>query len=409
MGLMLVAALSWFHQQAALKQQLIQDISDRAVDAYSAHTRQPHAPPSLDASFEDLIAPVLPVLQTAWRDSQSFPSAAQETYVEVRSGKRSPDELPEEYRLQIEKYREAVAIILRATHAVRLDIPRELDALRAESWQPDAGGWLPIQHAARLTALDIQQRVASNSPAVDQCLDGLALAREASSSHALLGSMLATAIVTIMTDACAKAIDAAPPEDQRRAAEGVRAIKSAMRSFEEAIDDEVLFADLGWASVILTADELDRLPPEAGAMARAQMFAELDQQFPLPRVLGWRLTMIEKQRINDALKRPRSERAGALTQAYQRHDACWNPLRNVPSSDFAPFYKRHERMHHRLDLLIALPGAKTFHRENHRWPTKAELGLGDVPVTASSDEKQLTLTISDDGYGAVSMSAAPDG
>src|SRR5439155_22111233 len=163
-----------------------------------------------------------------------------------------------------------------------LELPPPLDALRAESWAPGTRGWVPIQHAAKLAALDLRAKLpgslntrVSQAALVDECLDALAVGRDISYSRGLLGDMIASAIVGIVHSSCAAVLDVVSADEKRRSIATLLALHDAMRPYETVLLDESVFGQLAWAKSTLSATELTRLPTEASAMAQAHP-SELD-------------------------------------------------------------------------------------------------------------------------------------
>jgi hypothetical protein len=416
-GVVLIGLLAWASRTSDLREALLAD----ARAAYAAPSRPPHVERPSPGSFGAQILPTLADLQKGAHEYRKRPQETQDACDDVRKGNRPVSELPAVCLADLRNYREAVNAALGATHATRLDIPPALDSLRAESWAPDAvaGGWLGAQHAAKLAALDIRLRLfgeggplESPESIVDECLDGLALGRDASLSQGLIGDMISVAIGNLLFPSCASALDAAPADQKRRAAHALLSIRDETKSFANVMRDEAVFSDLAFAGATLTAAELQEFPPEAVAFIRVHP-VKLEGLMKAVPAIAWRRFSRMQQRWRLAMALPRPARTQALTAIPDLDARGWNPISRGPEPSMGSSYRRHLRSQQRLELLVAVTVADAFRSASGRWPTAGEIeaevrGADAGEFLLSLKGENLELGLPDDGNGAVAFTVTPD-
>ncbi|MBK7865079.1 MAG: hypothetical protein IPJ65_42080 [Archangiaceae bacterium] len=411
----LFCVVLWANRTQDLYERLIVD----ARATYRPEKRRVHVDEPLDAGFGDLLKPLLPRLQAARDEYGKLPLRVHEDCTAVREGNLPFSALPIECSDDLEQHRPLVRALLEATHASRLEIPPELDTLRAESWRPANHGWPPVQYGAKLAALDIRAHLAAGQMTpevqryvVDECIDALALGREVSHSHALIGSMISAALVGLLTQSCAAVIDRVSSEEKERAAAGVLRIRQELRTFKAVLGDEAVFSELASSVSALNAAELDRLPVEAAALARAHP-STLSMWLRLLPGIGWRCTVQEHERLALAMALPPSQRERELFEVHDVTARSWNPLCREMTGDFSKLYVRHQNTLDRLELLVAAAHADLFFARTRRWPPVDDLrgdapDLASTPMSFNAHDGGLRLELPDGGFGCVSLTVSPD-
>jgi hypothetical protein len=403
-GAVTVGALAWASRTDDLKERLIRE----ARAAYASPLRKPHVDPPADGSFGQRIEAVLAPLDDAARRFSSLPREVQDACVDVRKGKRPVSELPAQCRTDLFLEGKSVQTVLDATHSTRVDFPAPMQALRAEYWGPHGQYMLGLPYAAKLVALDLFERQAGHESElgypglpVDECVDGLAIARDAAYGQGVGGVMVGSTIDGILFDGCGTAIDDAGPLEAPRVLRGILRIREATKPFEAVMREESVFASTAFAGRALPEAELSDLPPEAREFIPKHP-AQLDWWMtPLP-ALAWRTFDQEHERWYAALTLPRRER---VTKLLQFQDACarsWNPIRRGNDTNMGSYYRRYLRGLERLETLAAAAVARSFWSGRGRWPTEEELqvaipGLeqGEIKLTPGLD--QMGLALPDDG------------
>ena len=263
---------------------------------------------------------------------------------------------------------------------------------------------LGLQYAAKLVAQDLFERRAGHESAlgyqglpVDECIDGLAVGRDATWDQGLIGAMVGTAIDGILFDGCGAAIDAAGPLEAPRAWQGILRVREATKPFESVIRDESVFASTALAGRALPEAELSELPPEAQEFIRKPPAQAQWWMTPLP-AFAWRTFDGEHERWYAGLTLPRRERVAKLLDLHDASSRSWNPILRGNETDVGSFYRRYLRGLERLDTLAAAAVARSFWSERGRWPTAEELqgatpGMekGEITLTPGLDQLQLAL------------------
>jgi hypothetical protein len=399
-----VGALTWASRTEDLKERLVRE----ARAAYAPPARKTHVELPADGAFGQQIEAALVPLDDAGRRFSSLPPEIQDACVAVRKGERRISELPPECRTDLFLEGKNVQKVLEATHSLRIDFPASMQPLRAENWGPRGKSMLGLQYAAKLVALDLFERRAGHQSElgypglpVDECVDGLAIARDAGYDQGLIGAMVGTAIIGILFDGCGAAIDAAGPLEAPRALRAILRVRDAIKPFEAVMRDESVFGSIAFAGRSLTETELNDLPPEAREFI-AKHPAQMEWWMtPLP-AFAWRTVASERERGYAALALPRRQRLSKLLQLHEACSRSWNPIRRVSEIDWAPFYRRYQRGLERLDTLAAAAAARSRSLKHDRWPTADELQVaipgienGEIIVTPGPD--QLALGLPDDG------------
>lgn len=417
--LAIIVALAVLSRTVDLHERLVRD----ATESYTPPRRQTHVPAPAPGSFGDAISPVLGRLAKGLDESKKQPPAVAEGCIGVRKGERAWGDRPPACEVELDAYGADLAAALRATHAERPDAPEGLSAMHARFWEKNAPSWGSVTFAARLAATDLSRRIFDlaklpeadrervNAAVVDECLDALALGRDASWSGGIIGRMIDRAVVGVVYPACAAAIDVVPIAEKRRALAGILSIRDATRTFDAVLDDEAVFARVALARAALSRKDLERLPAAAVALADHTP-VELDGLARVVPALAWRTVEGQFAARRRAMILPENERGAALTRLYEADTESWNPLARELTSNLGFGYSRAARADALRNLLAFAAAAGIFRGEHGRWPAPTELATQLPRVDTSSwsvkeIDGRLEVALADEGdeHHAVLLSA----
>ncbi len=409
------------------------DLSERvARDAAAAYTPRPVAVVAATVepgSFSERVGPLLDELQQGANDEKALPEAVRHLCLKIRKGQEPFHRLPRGCASLLDAHRSAVHAALNATHSQKMDLPRGAAVLDADYWGPrDFAGAVPLQYAVKAATFDLWRSMSpyrlvedtgkelGMSPvdwkaAINTCLDILAMGRLISDSKGFVGIGLADGYVATPFVACAGALNGAPTEEKVRAKGQLLSIRDSLRSFNDALTDETVFAELGYARAAFSAAELSRLAPEAQGLVRAHPSTlALWQRWLAP--LALRHLLRERDSLLATGSLPPMERAQSLKRLGAEAASSWNPLRREGGFDAAPFYLRHRHTAAMLDALALGAFAGDFRARHGHWPSPSDISEG-IAIKSSDlletkvDDASFRITVRDVDREPLSVAFLP--
>lgn len=361
-----LALLAW-----GIARQQVSDLEDRLVrdaNALAARTyRRPvHAPPVRDGTFGDAVVRHLPPFQ-AEADSGKRDDAGGKRLGEVAAGEAPVSALPDRWRRALERLGPDLDGLLAGTHAARADLPP--DRLFAT---PDRSGrWDGYQLAAKLAAVRTRLALARGDAgsALRDCLDALALGRDAGIAAGLVGRMVDAAIVSRLAPACAAAIGATPPPALPGAIGGVRAIRDATPTVAAMLRDDLVSSE----ALAFGRDPAveQRLTPAAQALFEGDRVAAAAWE-RLARRDGWRVLRHGFDGLVAAAGTPPPDRDAAFARVQATAARSLNPLAAIALPDVAKYLRRADAAALRLDALVLAAAAASHREASGAWPRSVE-------------------------------------
>lgn len=350
-------------------------VADANALAARRYPRPSHLAAPEPGTFGEALSPLLPDLIAANEAYKALPPATVELCTAAWS-KAVGQRLPAPCLRLVLEGRGRVAPLLRATHRAEGGVPPEASPLNA----PDVAmpRLLALQHGARLVALTVADLVAAGKGAAawELCNDGFALGRDAAHGGALLGMMISTAIVGILTVPCAAALRQVPPAQRSAAAAGLERIRDGFAGFDAVMDFERIYSGLGTFGSLLTDKDVAALPPRAWALVRKS--TEQVEPGPLA-ARAWAHNDVYFRALTVASKSTGAARAAQFADARGRLMAA-NLSDATRAGDFAEFAARAEMTRTRLDALAFLARALDQPIQAVRaMPRAAELKLVTAP------------------------------
>ncbi len=363
----------------ATARQRVGDLEERLVrDANAAfsprHVRPVHVDEAAPGAFGDAVARHLPRIHAEARALKGD-DAAMQTARAIVAGERRVTDLPATYARALDVIGPDLDGLLRGTRAASADLPATREAFVPH----DEADWVSYQFAALLSGVRIRLALAAGSPgaAAAECLDGLALGRDAAISAGLVGQMVGAGIFARLVSPCADALGVLETGSRLDAARRVRAIRDAVPSVPEMLRIEFLAGELLTYGSVMSGAARDRLVSSALPHVRS---GERTFQWWEPYMLrdAWGGT----RRSWDALLRAAgTNRGGERDEAFAAIDRDAlrrvNPLIAIlPVKAYGKYARRSEAGTLRLDALVLAACAAAHRSETRAWPaTAAELAV----------------------------------
>lgn len=348
-----------------LEEELVRE-ANRTIGAQ--HPRPLHVDVAAPGSFADALARHLPPLEgeaRRWFDRKDL----LEHLRAAGAGTEPLEALPPEYAETLAAVRTDLRGLLEGTHAARAEL-----AVGSDPFMPaGAATWSGYQFAARLVAVEVRSALAAGKrdEAVELCLDGLALGRDAAVAGGLIGRMVHGATATILLPACAATLgtSAAPREVQAR----LRSVRDAVPAFESTVREESAAMQLLMFGQQLSAEHRAQLRPRPAALATSEEPARW--LGALTRRIAWRDIARSYAELAEAIALRGDARRSALSSFDQRWSSTWNPgmkpfATNGP--DFLRYALRDEAAVLRLDLLVCAGAAKVYQTAAAAWPARLD-------------------------------------
>jgi len=361
----------------AAGRQGVGDMEERLVrDANAAfstpHVRPVHVDEAAPGAFGDAVVRHLPRMHAEARALKDD-EAALKTARAIVAGDLPLADLPASYARALETLGPDLDGLLRGTRAASADLPATREAFVPH----DDADWMAYQFAALLSGLRARRALAArrSSLAVAECLDALALGRDAAMSAGVVGQMVGAAIFARLVPACADALGALETRSRMDAARRVRTIRDAVPSVPEMLRIEFLAGELLWDGPVMSGAARDRLVPAALPHVRS---GERAFEWWEPYVIrdAWRAM---RQSWDALLRAARSKRGGERDEAFAAIDRDSlrrvNPIASmVPFKAYGSFARRSDAGTLRLDALVLAAAAAVHRDQTGAWPaTLADL------------------------------------
>jgi hypothetical protein len=357
----------------------VRDLEDALVreanDVVAApRPRRAHVDAPRPGSIADALRGVLPRYEASWNALMGDRSEGSNLLGGVARGERPLTELPPEVVTSLAALDPDLDAMLSASRCERADLGPDHDP-----WGPIAGvSWVGVLGAAKHAA--IRMRLASgrgDGRVVSDCLDAMALGRDAAIAGGLIGRMIRAAVVGTLTPACGRAIAEAGAPEARDAAARLRRIRDAVPPFGATLREEMVQIQLLAFGRDLRDGGKARLLPRPRAFAEDASMAAGGRVGRWLSRFAWRDLRAFQGRLVDAGARPAPERDAAF--AAVGRDPLLARLRfgeGVSDPGAAESYARYARRDAvaelRLDLLVAAAATVAHEREVGRWPANGE-------------------------------------
>jgi hypothetical protein len=338
--------------------QLPPDVEDRLVRevnrVFSGHSpRAVHAPPTNPGSFGDAIVAHLPTLNAEF--SRWMEDPEREAARDVWLGKRPWAEGPASWLAAVDRFAPQLDGLLAGTHAQRAELPPRRDVTDAADGVP----WMGLQVAAELAALRIRRSLTQGTAdrAGRDCLDGLALGRDASITGVMVGRMVGVAVQSKLIQSCVAALDVLPATAKRDAIRAVRAVRDAVPPLSTTVRDDVFSMSLWTLGRSLSASAQRRLVPAARRVAEANAETGISAMRPEQVGTYWKAM----DRIAGALDLPTNEREAKLNTLSETGSGAALQGESLTAS-YARYARYADAATLRLDALV-LVGIADLHSE----------------------------------------------
>jgi hypothetical protein len=388
------------------------------TSAYERVTRPPHTAAPLPGALHEALEPLMPELLPlhAYYGALSLNRALHSAYEDVQHGRRPLSELPGPYRELLERDRLLVQRALRASRAELGGLPkglREFDEPRPRRADNILSSVLGLASLEARSQLESGQTAA----ALETCLDGLALARDAAYGSGTSGAQISASGYERLFHPCAGALGRATPEGLEQATRALQRIREGLRPLSWALREESVSFSLGVVGEVLALEQLETLPEGARYRAVHPPISCIQHRFDSLYFLhDWPIQMEHLQQVAPIMDLPSEQRPARLGALEQRSGSLWYPDTNGIGSwtqYYEEFATRVDGQRARVDLLLALARVKAHRAEHGTWPTtlpplhperevllptalKLQPAGGDtlrlVPEAAALQELSLTAT-----------------
>lgn len=359
--------------------------------------RPVHVDMPVPGSFAHALRDALPRYEKAWKVFSDDPQQ-RNLLTAVARGERPVADVPVETTATLAALDGDLDAILAASRAERADLGPDHDP-----WGPFKGAsWLGVLAAAEHAAIRIRARVPSEpSRNVADCLDGLALGRDAAVSGGLVGCMVRTGVVALMVPSCANAIGDVEPKEIGAVARRLRQVRDAAPSFAAVLREEAIQVQLLAYGPRLSAAAKARLLDRPRAIVEDGSLAPAGSLGPLRGRLAWRAWRSWLQAQVAAEMHTASERDAAY--AAERTPLLLRLLFGADSSDGVESYARYSRRDAaaglRLDLLVAAAAAREFHDRVGEWPSSVGALAAAGLLNADEAPRLWRLVLSEEEQG----------
>jgi hypothetical protein len=303
----------------------------------------------------------------------------------VRDGETPFGSLTPSCRRELQAGTVQVEPLLTATHAAEAGPPPGLGTLDERMPAANPRGWSTLPYAGKLGALRIRELLAAGdlAGAVRVCVDLQALARDASWGTGLAGRLPALAVEEVAFRPCAAALDVAPSDVKRMAAEALARVEEGTPSLAVVMREYALGARAQAFAPYVGG--LEGLPPVIATWARENApEARTDWRFALALGDAWHRI---DARLADAVKAsalPMPARADRLDVIAAGERPWLNRRATFAFPQLGRAARSDARGRAQLRLLRGAVEVDLFRAEKGRWPTAAELaaalGVGDPLV-----------------------------
>jgi hypothetical protein len=353
---------------AALQDELVRDANALAAATYP---RPVHADRPVPGTLGEALRVHLPPFEAEARASADD-SPAREALRAVVAGERPVTAIPARFGAALARLGPDLDALLAGTRAERADFPEAADRMLPA----DGATWGAYAFAARLAGARIRLGVAAGDleGATRDCLDALALARDAAIVRGLLGMITAEGVVRTVGPPCAEAASRLPAGRAAALAGRVRAMRAALPPYSAVVARELVEMELIASAVLLDPDDRRRLDPRIARQLSEAVAAPAWWERPVIRD-GWR----DRRRAGEAIVRASDlplearEARYALVKASLSRRLDWFSTM-FPVDAYARWGRRADALALRLDALVLAAEASRHRAGRGRWPASvAEL------------------------------------
>jgi hypothetical protein len=381
----------------------------------AAWPRPSHFSPPVPGRFADALAPLLPELENMTDVAPhelTSPSDEGESYEESAAYSEAYDKLEEQCRavsrgvepletvpwecLQVlHGNRGLLHRVLAATRAEVGGLPEGLGSLSRPADMLDPFGINLLKRMSEMAALEIQVLLSwgRTQEAVDTCMDGLALSREASLGGGLYGRQLSVTCHDILFLPCAAALDAALPERLPEARAQLARLREGYPPLSAVLREESVYQQLSAYGDLLSSRALDALP-EAGQQLASESslgyYYDSPSKYPRLRPYAWRRNAALFEAMVAVADLPAEQRRKAFSSIDTRHGTVPENLawRAQDYSDQADNLAPQELQALALSAIVEVKLARA---EQGTWPQVLPPALAGTFALAADTELEAWL------------------
>jgi len=385
---------------AALASRLAHDLAllDRP------HERPIHRGTASPGSLGDALAAHLPAFEAEAKRGRDQPDRSA-PWAELASGRRLARELTAEERAVLLRLEPHLDAILAGTRAARADL-----AACDDPFRPAPGTlWGSVGLAATLAGARARLALERGDPAsaLHDCLDGLALLRDAAVAGGLAGHLTAASALPALSPACQSSLDAASPEGKREAFGALGAIRAALPPLAEVFRVEGLQLELTVYGKLAGARVREHAGPRARAWIDEGDAAPTSAEDRRSRAAQWRLARSGWDQLIRAGGLDPAERPAAIRSALRLFEASRSGL-PWAGPGFETYAVSIETAARRLDALTLAAAAHVYRLERGAWPMDARVLATWLPAgSAGRAAAQSARLTGDAGWHAVTLVVLP--
>ena len=375
--------LTFQRRIADLEHRLLREGNSLATDRFERPT---HVTPADRGTLGERARPHLRALLLAGAESSGFSPLEHQYLGEALRLQRPISQVPQGWRDLLARNEDALTGFLGATHA------------EAARGSPEVTKVLRI--AGDLAALAVVESLGTEK-ALTRCVDGLALARDASFGGALSGRMASVGITDRLFLPCVRAIDLAGKEQKKLALVQLRMIRSALPPFASTVKEEFISHSVQTLGGAMSQSCIDALPQSQRSDA-LRTRAAAQQGEGLARWFSWGLMGHTWGAVTDVLDQiaaaqvlPRAARKARYESLADALASSSNPLTAVagPTLNYANFDKSDRQQRAQLELLIHAAAIDLYSDGHGSWPESLEALTPELLPAIARDplsEKPLT-------------------
>jgi hypothetical protein len=262
-----------------------------------------------------------------------------------------------------------------------------------------------LQPAIRLAGFQVlaERAAGRTGEALALCADGLMLGTDHARSS-LLGSMVATSVLTRLVPVCSRAVLEATPAERGRFLEQGLVVRSGWPTFSQTLEKERVFLQLGAFGRRLSAQTVARLPAEAHGLLGQLRFAEDSLEglrivafggYAHRKFLIHYGELIEASRLPMPEARERMDRSGDTT----RLASFLLSGGEQPMSSWSLFLARARKAEALFDGLLGMAAAAEFRDQTGQWPRSWEFLPAPLSVPRCPNTSQ-PIELEADEWGA---------
>ena len=339
----------------------------------------------LPGTFADHVAPLLPALHaTVDRLREARGEADLQRVNQVIGGERPISALPPIWLQELTRSHDAVAGVLRASHARSALLPKDLRLFPFWGGGPATG--IPLQQAIRLAVLDARAAAerGQGSEAAQLCLDAIAVARALGHGY-LVPRLFSDGELPHLAQGCAFTVRSMDAPTLAHFQASLSGLLSTWTPLSWTFEQESVFGQLSGFAASLDDGLLARLPKAALALTKVPEDMKTVSDSSLSaRVRQTLFGSWARRRYAQAMKRwcqivddPRANRTAVLAEL---DDSLSLPFKLLGDEqqvrNYAKFAQRDLDQRTALIGLLAVTYVARFHQVRGAWPSSlAEAGF----------------------------------